>query len=169
MDKRALIEKIKDLVALPSCHPDLKQAAKAYFSALAFEQTAVKSFLAALNEAVDTNKQTLIEKVRDMATTPTCCPVLRRAAKGYLSSMSVEKTAAKNFIAELEESVVDIDALVKFAHSGELLKFFKGNQTIAQKFVDNADALKAAGAKYCNCFACQVGLEILADKEILLS
>lgn len=114
-------------------------------------------------------KQTLIEKITALAAATTCAANLKKVANAYLNALTLEQTAAKNFIAELEESVVDIDALVKFAHSDELLKFFKGNQTIAQKFVDNADALKAAGAKYCNCFACQVGLEILADKEILLA
>ena len=167
MDKRALIEKIKDLVASPSCHPDLKQAAKAYFSALAFEQTAVKSFLAALNSAVDTNKQTLIEKVRDMATTPTCCPVLRRAAKGYLSSMSVEKTAAKNFIDELEEDIQTVDELVTAAHSEQLIELLGAAH--ARLLADKADALKARGEKYCDCPACKIGREILVHKKVLLA
>lgn len=167
MDKRALIEKIKDLAASPSCHPDLKQAAKAYFSALAFEQTAVKTFLSALNSAVDTNKQTLIEKVRDMAKTPTCCPVLRRAAKGYLSSMSVEKTAAKNFIDELEEDIQTVDDLVAAAHSEQLIELLGAAH--ARLLADKADALKARGEKYCDCSACKIGREILVHKRILLA
>ncbi|MBR1647863.1 MAG: hypothetical protein IJ685_13975 [Selenomonadaceae bacterium] len=167
MDKRTLIEKIKALAAAPTCHPDLKQAAKAYLSALAFEQTAVKSFLGALNTAVDTSKQTLIEKVRDMATTPTCCPVLRRAAKGYLSALSVEKTAAKNFLEELEADIVKVVDMVEFAHSPYAADFLGVED--AKKMANHADALKNHGAKYCDCLACEIGLEILNNKKVLLA
>ena len=167
MDKRALIEKIKALAASTSCCPELKQTAKAYLSAFAFEQTAVKSFLAALNEALDTSKQTLIEKVRDMAMTPTCCPVLRQAATSYLGALTVEKTAAKNFLAELEKDVVSIDDSIKFLQSDEAIKTLGAD--LARKFADNAKHLKTSGVKHCNCPACTLGLEILADKEILLA
>lgn len=167
MDKRTLIEKIKALAAAPTCHPDLKQAAKAYLSALAFEQTAVKSFLAALNTAVDTSKQTLIEKVRDMATTPTCCPVLRHAAKGYLNALSVEKTAANNFIKELEVDIVKVADMIEFAHSPYAADFLGVED--AKKLADHADALKLHGAKYCDCLACEIGLEILNNKDALLA
>ena len=166
MEKRDLVDKLKAMAISPSCCPELQKATLAYLSALAFEQVAVKSFLASLNEALDVSQQTLIEKVKDMAVTPTCCPVLRQAAKAYLGALTAEKTAAKNFFAELEDDIVDIDSLIMFSHSPQAVEKLGAKR--AKLFADNADALKAAGAKYCNCLACTIGLEILADKEILL-
>lgn len=115
------------------------------------------------------NKQTLIEKIKSMIASPSCHPDLKKVANAYLNALVLEQTAAKNFLAELEESIVDVDGLVEFAHSPKCVEYFKGNESAAKKFAENADALKAHGEKYCNCFACTVGLEILEHKDILLN
>lgn len=165
-EKRALIDKLKAMAISPSCCPELQKATLSYLSAVAFEQVAVKSFLASLNEAVDMSHQTLIEKVKDMAVTPTCCPVLRQAAKTYLSALTAEKNAAKNLLKEIEADISDINHLVAFSHSDRAVEKFGAER--AKIFAANADALKASGAKFCNCFACTTAREILAEKNVLL-
>ena len=167
MEKRTLIDKLKAMATSPSCCPELQKATLTYLSALAFEQVAMKSFLASLNEALDVSHQTLIEKVRDMAVTPTCCPVLRQAAKTYLSALTAEKTAAKNLLAELEDDISDINHLIDFSHSEQAIERFGADR--ARIFAANADALKASGAKFCNCFACTTAREVLAEKDVLLA
>lgn len=167
MEKRTLVDKLKAMATSPSCCPELQKATLAYLSALAFEQVAMKSFLSSLNEALDTSQQTLIEKVKDMAVTPTCCPVLRHAAKAYLSALTAEKTAAKNLLAEIEEDISDIDHLVEYLHSDQAVD--KLGTERAKIFASSADALKASGAKFCNCFACTTGREVLKHREVLLA
>ena len=112
------------------------------------------------------NKQTLIKKLKALHDSPSCCPELKHATKSYLDALALERVAAKNFFAELEDDIVDIDSLLTFSHSPQAVEKLGAER--AKIFADNADALKAAGAKYCNCLACTIGLEILADKEILL-
>lgn len=167
MEKRDLVDKLKAMAISPSCCPELQKSTLAYLSALAFEQVAVKSFLASLNEALDVSQQTLIEKVKDMAVTPTCCPVLRQAAKAYLGALTAEKTAAKNLLAELEEDISDIDHLVEYLHSDQAVEKLGAER--AKIYAASADALKASGAKYCNCFACTTAREVLEHKDVLLA
>ena len=54
MDKQALIEKAKKMVAAPSCCAELKQVAQAYFDALgtADEKTAAKKLIAEIEEDI---------------------------------------------------------------------------------------------------------------------
>ena len=115
------------------------------------------------------NKQTLQEKIRAMAAAPSCCPELKAAVQNYFAALGTadEKSAAKNLIAEIEEDITAIDDLVPFAHSDIAVQIFGVEG--AKKFAAHADELKASGAKYCDCGACAPGLEILANKEILLA
>ena len=115
------------------------------------------------------DKQTLLKKIWDMAMSPSCHPDLREVAKNYFSVLgsAEEKSAAQDFIAELQDSVVKIEQLLIFAHSNSAVEMFGAER--AKIFAANADALKASGAKYCNCRACTIGLEILQHKEILLA
>ncbi|MBR1805347.1 MAG: heat-shock protein Hsp90 [Selenomonadaceae bacterium] len=114
------------------------------------------------------NKRTLVEKLKALAASPSCCPELKQAVNNYLVALANEQVAAKNLVAELEDDVVDIDTLVKNVSDTEhMIKFFGVEG--AKIFAENAYKLKASGAKYCNCFACQVGLEILDNRDVLLS
>ena len=112
------------------------------------------------------NKHTLIEKLKAMVASPSASESVKQAVKVYLAALAVEQVAVNNLIAELEDDIVDIDSLLTFSHSPQAVEKLGAKR--AKIFADNADALKAAGAKYCNCLACTIGLEILADKEILL-
>lgn len=114
------------------------------------------------------DKQTLLKKIWDMAMSPSCHPDLREVTKNYFSLLgsAQEKAAAQDFIAELQASVVKIEALLIFAHSNSSIEMLGAER--AKLFAANADALKAKGAKYCNCKACTIGLEVLQHKDILL-
>lgn len=114
------------------------------------------------------DKQTLLKKIWDMAMSPSCHPDLREVTKNYfiLLGSPKEKDAAKDFIAELQDSVVKIEALLIFAHSKSAIEMLGAER--AKLFAANADALKANGAKWCNCRACTIGLEVLEHKDILL-
>ena len=112
------------------------------------------------------DKHTLIEKLKAMAASPSSTDTVKQAIKVYLAALALEQVAANNLIATLEENIVDIDELVKNSNDMEHnIKYFGVEG--AKKFAANAAALKASGAKYCNCFACTVALEILENKDVL--
>ena len=110
------------------------------------------------------NKRTLIEKLQTMAASPSCYPDLKQVTKVYFDALTNEQVAAKNLVAEMNEDIMTVDELVEEAHSEMVFKKF-GAET-AKKFAANADALKASGAKYCNCLACTLALEILDNQEL---
>ena len=115
------------------------------------------------------NKQTIIEKLKAMAAAPSCCAELKQATQAYFDAVGTadEKSAAQNLIAELEEDITTVDDLVPFAHSELAVQIFGADGQ--KKFAAHADELKASGAKYCDCGACAPGVEILANKDVLLA
>ena len=113
------------------------------------------------------DKQTLIEKLKAMTASPSCCDVVKQAVKVYLASLALERIAVDNLIAALEDNLVDIDEMLATAHSDDAVKYFGVEG--AKKFTATAEALKASGAKYCNCLACSVAREVLDHKELLRS
>ncbi|MBR4153163.1 MAG: heat-shock protein Hsp90 [Selenomonadaceae bacterium] len=114
------------------------------------------------------DKQALIEKIKTMGASPSCYPDLKVAVKKYLDALGTkrEKIAAEELLSEIEADVVLTDQLVIFAHSNSAIEMFGAKR--AKQFAANADELKRRGEKYCNCLACTYGLEILANKDILL-
>ena len=119
-------------------------------------------------EKPSVDKQTLINKIKELGATPSCYHKLKDEVKKYLDAVGTdnEKLAAENLIDEIKADVVPIDLLVIKAHSNSMIELLGAEG--ARKFAANADALKASGAKWCNCRACTLGLEILDHKEILL-
>ena len=115
------------------------------------------------------DKQTLIEKLKTIEASPSCCPELRQEIQNYFKALGTpqEKFATEKLIDELKADVVPIEQLVIFAHSNSAIDMFGAAR--AKAFAANADELRRRGAKYCNCLACTVGLEVLQHKEILLS
>lgn len=113
-------------------------------------------------------KNDLIAKAKEMIDAPSCCPELNAAGQAWIDSVGKadEKKRAENLIAEIKEDVTDIDHLVAFAHSETAAKIFGEG---AKNFAAHADELKASGAKFCDCAACAAGLEILANKDVLLA
>ncbi len=114
------------------------------------------------------DKKALLEKLKDIAASPSCYVDLRDMIKKYFDALGTadEKVAVENLIDELKADVVRIEQLVLFAHSNNAIEMFGAAR--AKIFAANADALKASGAKYCNCFACTQGLKVLQHKDILL-
>lgn len=114
------------------------------------------------------DKQTLIEKIKVMAESPSCCPELKQEVQNYLRALGTprEKVAAENLLDEIKADIVPTEQLVIFAHSNSAIEMFGAKR--AKQFAANADELKRRGEKYCNCLACTYGLEILANKNILL-
>ena len=113
------------------------------------------------------DKQTLIERLKTASASPGCSDVVKQAVKVYLASLAFEKIAVDNLLAALEDNLVDVDEMLQTAHSGEAVKWFGVEG--AKKFTDNAEALKASGAQYCNCLACTVAREVLDNKDLLRS
>lgn len=115
------------------------------------------------------DKQTLLKKLLEIEASPSCYVDLREMIKKYFAALGTpkEKIAAENLIDELKADVVRIEQLIIFAHSNRAIEMF--GAAGAKKFADNADALKVSGAKYCNCLACTLGLEVLNHKDVLLA
>lgn len=104
-----------------------------------------------------------------MAASPSCCPELKAEVKKYLKALGTkrEKVATEELIDEIKADIVPLEQLLIFVHSNHAIEAFGVEG--AKKFAENAEALRQNGAKCCNCKACTLGLEILADKEILFS
>ena len=114
------------------------------------------------------DKQALIEKLKKIVASPSCCDELEEMIKKYFAALGTpkERLAAEYLIDELKADVVPIELLVINAHSNSAVEYFGVEG--AKKFAAHADQLKASGAKYCNCLACTLGLEVLQHKDILL-
>ena len=115
------------------------------------------------------DKQTLIEKLKAIEASPSCCAELRVVIKDYFKALGTpgEPAAAEKLIDELKADVVLVDHMVIFARSKNAVEMF--GEAGAKKFAAHADALRKRGDKYCNCLACQYGLEVLKYKDALLS
>ena len=122
--------------------------------------------LSAKKDSLD--KQALIEKLKTIAASPSCCDELEEMIKKYFAALGTpkERLVAEYLIDELKADVVPIELLVITAHSNSAVEYFGVEG--AKKFAAHADKLKASGAKYCNCLACTLGLEVLEHKDILL-
>lgn len=114
------------------------------------------------------NQSIIIEKTKKLLDTR-CYEGLRTAANEFLDALGTEreKEAAKNYLAVLEDSVVDIDGLINFFSSERAIERFGAE--MANNFVSRAKERKAQGAKYCDCPACTAALEVLNYKEDLLA
>ena len=115
------------------------------------------------------DKQTLIEKIKELAASPSCYEGLRQEVQNYLDTLGTpgEQLAAEKLLDEIKADIVPVGLLIIFAHSNHAIEAF--GKEGAKKFLANAEALRRRGAKYCNCKACTLGLEILNNKEILLA
>ncbi len=114
-------------------------------------------------------KEDLIELAKKMIAAPSCCAGLKVAGQNWLDAVGTadEKAAAQKLIAEAQADVTPIDGLVAFAHSDNAVKYFGAEGQ--KKFAAHADELKASGAKYCDCGACAPALQIIENKDVLLS
>ena len=111
-------------------------------------------------------KNYVVEKVRELIAAPTCCAEAKAAGQNWLDAIGTEgeAEAAKKLIAELEADIVTVDGLIAFASSEAGAKVFGGAEK-AKEVAAHGEAIKAAGAKYCDCPACAAVEAILAKKD----
>lgn len=108
------------------------------------------------------------EKVGDLVAAPSACAEVKAAGSRFLAALGTaeEAAATEALVREAEEDIEPIDGLVAFAHSDAAVGIFGADG--AKNFAAHADALAAAGAKYCDCPACTACAAILARKAELL-
>ena len=97
----------------------------------------------------------------------TCSKEAKAAAESWLAAAGTEREAeeTEKYIAELEEDIVTVDALIALAESETGAKIFGDG---AKGVADHGREIKAAGAKYCDCPACAAVEAILAKKDEML-
>ncbi len=114
-----------------------------------------------------TIRNNLAAKTRALIEVPHTYGPLKEAAQKWLDTMDdgvANQEATKAYIQLLEESIMPVDAVVAFTSSPDAAKVF-GDQL--PQFQAHAKALKESGAKFCDCDACKLVAEILAQKEYL--
>lgn len=110
----------------------------------------------------------VMEKARELEDAPTCCGTLRAEAEAWLHAVGTdrEKDETAAFLRELEADLVPIDGLIALAESETGAQIFGADA--AKGVAEHAKKIKADGAKYCDCPACQAVEAILAKKEEML-
>ena len=114
------------------------------------------------------DKQTLIEKVKEIVNAPTCYEGLRKLGEDWLAAVGTdaEKRLSEKLIAALKEDVSSIDASLAFFQSDEAKSIFGAEE--AANLAKKAEEFKAAGNKICFCPACQAGEAVLENASVLL-
>lgn len=97
-----------------------------------------------------------------------CCDELKEAAQTWLNAIGTdeEKEAGKNYVLELQDSIVTVDGMLAFMPTDEAKAKF-GEET-ANEVYEHAKKLKAQGIANCDCSACTVALAVLELKEEIL-
>lgn len=112
-------------------------------------------------------QQYVVEKTKELMGAFSCCQEAKDAAQAWLDCLGTakEKEQTEKYIVELEADLVTVDALITVAES-EAGKGIFGEK--APEVAAHGRAIKAAGAKYCDCPACAAVEAILAKKEEML-
>jgi len=129
-----------------------------------FEDNAENGFGIYLGQKVI--RDALKAKTEELLTVNACAP-LKEAAQKWLDTYDdteANQTATAEYIAMLEESVGTIDTCIDFYKSDRAKGFFGDKQP---ELIAKAEAAKAAGEKVCLCNACQLGAQILEQKDYL--
>lgn len=110
----------------------------------------------------------IVKKTNELINCETCSNEAKTAAQSWLDSVGTENEVmeTKKYINELEADIMQIDILINFAKSEESIKYF-GEDT-AKNIAQHAEEIKANGAKYCDCPACEAAKSILEKKNLLL-
>ena len=112
-------------------------------------------------------RERLADKTRALIAVPHTWAGLKDAAQKWLDTMEDGKAngaATDAYIAALEEGLMTVDACLAFAASDAGKAAFGDGRG---EFKAHMESLKAAGATYCDCDACTLTREILAEKEYL--
>lgn len=113
-------------------------------------------------------KKLVTEKANELLSAASCCAEAKAAAQDWLDALGTDKEseATRKLIAELEMDIMPVDGLIAFAGSEAGAQVFGAE--MAKQVEAHGQALKAAGAKYCDCPACAAAEAILAWKAELL-
>jgi len=112
-------------------------------------------------------RERLKAKTEALIAVPHTYQPLKDAAQKWLDTMEDGKAnaeATKEYVKLLEESIMPVDACIAFISSPEADKVF-GDKKGAM--LAHAQELKASGAKFCDCDACKLVADILAEKDYL--
>ena len=112
-------------------------------------------------------RESLADKTRALIAVDYAVPELKAAAQEWLDTMedgTANAEATKKYVAVLEDSIMSVDECLAFLASPAAPGVF-GDKLGEMKA--HAESLKAAGAAHCDCEACTLAAEILANKEYL--
>lgn len=121
-------------------------------------------------EGIPMNKEVqdyVVEKTKELMAAHSCSQEAKDAARAWLDALGTPKEEEETgkYMAELKEDLVTIDGLIGFAGSEMGGQVFGAEK--AKEIKAHAEEIKAAGAKYCDCPACQA-VEAILDKMGLL-
>ena len=111
----------------------------------------------------------VVGKTHELMEAPSCSKEAKDAAQAWLDAVGTEKEAeeTKKYIEELEADIMPVDNLIAFAESEMGAKVFGGAEA-AKGVAEHGKAIKAAGAKYCDCPACAAVEAILGKKDEMM-
>lgn len=109
----------------------------------------------------------VVEKTHELMAAPSCSKEAKDAAQAWLDAVGTEREAeeTKKYIEELEADIMPVDNLIAFAESEMGVKVFGD---AAKGVAEHGKAIKAAGAKYCDCPACTAAVAILEKKAEMM-
>ena len=114
-----------------------------------------------------TIRESLADKTRALIAVEYALPDLKAAAQEWLDTMEdgkLNSAAADKYIAALENGVLTVEEGIAFLESAEGKAKFGDN---AASMLEHMKSLKAAGKAACDCEACTLAAEILAQKQYL--
>ncbi|MCI8336260.1 MAG: molecular chaperone Hsp90 [Peptococcaceae bacterium] len=109
------------------------------------------------------------EQAELLISADSCCPEAKAVAQNWLAALGTDKEqeVSKKLLAELEEDIMPIDQLIDFAQSEAAIEVFGAE--MAKEAAAHGKEIKAAGAIYCDCPACNAAAAILEKKAELLT
>ena len=113
-------------------------------------------------------KDYVAEKVKALINASSCCAEAKEVGQAWLDAMGTDKEAeqTKKLMEQLEMDIMPVDGLIAFADSEAGARVFGAE--MAKNVAAHGREIKAAGAKYCDCPACNAVAAILEKKDELL-
>ncbi|MGI5888363.1 MAG: molecular chaperone Hsp90 [Oscillospiraceae bacterium] len=111
-------------------------------------------------------KEEMKKNVDELLSNKGGCPEFRDACKKWSDSFGTdgEKDAWKALVKEAGEDIEGIDGLIEFMGSDRAAKLFGAEA--AEKMKAQQEERKKNGAKYCNCPACTLALQIMENSGL---
>lgn len=109
------------------------------------------------------DRNEMIQTVKTMITAPSCCQELKDAGQKWLDAVGTagEAAAWNALLAEAREDVCTLEETIPFFESEEAVRIFGAEK--AKALAAHARAIKAQGAKWCDCAACAACVKILEN------